>query len=294
MKHLHASLIPLLELDNKSRILKIQQSSWIGYPRARAVLDKLEDLIQHPSVLRMPNLLIVGDTNNGKTVLANRFFSSHAPFIRDTDKMYIAPVVYVQAPPKPDERRFYNNLLDSLGVPYKMSDRVEHKQQQVIHILKISETRMIIIDEIHHILAGNLAAQRTFLNVIKYLANELQIVIVGVGTRDALAAISTDPQLANRFEPAILPKWQLNEEYLRLLASMEYMLPLKKASFLHESKIAQQILTLSEGTIGEISTIIKKASILAIQQEVELINKRILDSIDYTSPSERKKQFGLY
>ncbi len=294
MKHLHPSLISVLETDKKSRILKIQQSTWIGYPRARAILDKLEDLIEHPSILRMPNLLIVGDTNNGKTVIANRFFTSHAPYIREVDNTYIAPVVYIQAPPKPDEKRFYNNLLDSLGVPYKMSDRVEHKQQQVIHILQSAETRMIIIDEIHHILAGNLAAQRTFLNVIKYLANELQLVIVGVGTIDALSALSTDPQLSNRFEPTILPKWQLNEEYLRLLASMEYMLPLKKPSFLHESKIAQQILTLSEGTIGEISTIIKKASILAIQQDVELINKRILDTIDYTSPSERKRQFGYY
>lgn len=294
MKHIHPNLISVLETDKKSRILKIQQSSWIGYPRARAILDKLEDLIEHPRILRMPNLLIVGDTNNGKTVIANRFFSSHAPYIRKDDNTYIAPVVYIQAPPKPDEKRFYNNLLDSLGVPYKMSDRVEHKQQQIIHILQSAETRMIIIDEIHHILAGNLAAQRTFLNVIKYLANELQLVIVGVGTKDALSALNTDPQLSNRFEPSILPKWQLNEEYLRLLASMEYMLPLKKPSHLHESKIAQQILTLSEGTIGEISTIIKKASILAIQQDIELINKRILDSIDYTSPSERKRQFGYY
>ena len=69
---------------------------------------------------------------------------------------------------------------------------------------------MLIIDEIHHILAGNLNRQKGFLNVIKYLGNELEIPVVGVGTRDAYRAIQTDPQLANRFEPAVLPRWELD------------------------------------------------------------------------------------
>jgi type II secretory pathway predicted ATPase ExeA len=244
--------------------------------------------------MRMPNLLIVGDTNNGKTILANRFFSSNHPFTRDEDKVYIAPVVYTQAPPKPDERRFYSGILDRLSSPHRIKDRIEHLQKQVFFVLKSSETRVLVIDEIHHILAGNMAAQRSFLNVIKYLANELQIVIVAIGTRDALAALSTDPQLSNRFEPVVLPKWSMNEEYQRLLASMEYLTPLKKASHLANEDLARKILGLSEGTIGEISSIVKKSAILAIKQGYEQITKKIIESIDYTSPSDRKRSFNFY
>ena len=72
--------------------------------------------------------------------------------------------------------------------------------------------------------------QQEFLNVIKHLSNELMIPIVGVGTRDALRAIQTDPQIANRFELIILPHWNVDEEYLRLLASYEKVLPLAKPS----------------------------------------------------------------
>ncbi|MTK52139.1 MAG: AAA family ATPase [Paludibacter sp.] len=294
IKHLHPSLHAILLLEEEARINKIQQDSWIGYSRAQCIIAKLEDLLIYPRVIRMPNLLIVGDTNNGKTILANRFFVSHKPYLREADQSFIAPIVYCQAPPKPDEKRFYNNLLDSLFVPYRVSDRVEHKQQQLLNVLRRMETKMLIIDEIHHILAGNLAAQRIFLNVIKYLANELRIVIVGVGTKDALAAINTDPQLSNRFEPVILPKWTMNEEYLRLLASMEYLTPLKKPSNLVEYNMSQCILGMSEGTIGEISTVIKKAAILAIKQGTEQISRKILDSIDYIPPSERKKHFESY
>ena len=62
--------------------------------------------------------------------------------------------------------------------------------------------------------------QRHFLNVIKYLGNELQIPIVAVGTHDAFNAVQSDPQLSNRFEPALLRRWTLTDDYLRLLASL--------------------------------------------------------------------------
>ena len=72
---------------------------------------------------------------------------------------------------------------------------------KVLHLLHDIQLRVFIIDEIHHILAGHIAKQRHFLNVLKYLGNELKIPLVGVGTIDALRAIQTDPQMVNRFEP---------------------------------------------------------------------------------------------
>jgi hypothetical protein len=74
----------------------------------------------------------------------------------------------------------------------------------------------------------NSANQRHFLNVIKYLGNELQIPIVAAGTHDAFNAVQSDPQLSNRFEPALLRRWALTDEYLRLLASFEVALPLER------------------------------------------------------------------
>ena len=72
---------------------------------------------------------------------------------------------------------------------------------KVLHLLRDTQLRVLIIDEIHHILAGHIAKQRHFLNVLKYVGNELKIPLVGVGTIDALRAIQTDPQMVNRFEP---------------------------------------------------------------------------------------------
>jgi hypothetical protein len=113
--------------------------------------------------------------------------------------------------------------------------------------------QVLIIDEIHHVLAGHVAKQRLFLNVLKYLGNELQIPLVGVGTMDALRALHTDPQMANRFEPVALPRWEMNREFQVLLASFERILPLQQPSRLAEPALAARLLALSEGTIGELS-----------------------------------------
>lgn len=149
--------------------------------------------------------------------------------------------------------------------------------------------RILIIDEIQHILAGTTAKQRPFPKRAEYLSNELMISIVAVGTRDAFNAIHADPQLANRFEPALLPRWQMNEEYLRLLASIEPLVPLEKASNLIEPKMATRILALSEGTIGEICELLRQAGLYAIRSGIEQITDATLAKCGYISPSSRRR-----
>lgn len=291
MTHLNKETAQIATLSDEERINRILAYKWIGYTKAREILQTMEYLLIHPKIHRMPNMLLVASTNNGKTILLNRFFEAHKPVITpETDQLTI-PVLYVQAPFKPDERMFFINILEALNAPYSVKERSLRLYQQVVSILKKVETKILIIDEIHHILAGGYITQRVFLNMIKYLANDLQIVIIASGIRDALSAINTDKQLANRFEPAILPKWTMDEEYLRLLSSFEAILPLKKPSNLTQEDIAMKILSLSGGTIGEISTILKKAAVQAIHNKKECIDLQLLGRTGYIAPANRQKQY---
>ncbi len=280
-----------LELTDKERIEKIRSSRWIGYTTAKKILDKLDDLLTHPKTHRMPNMLIVGETNNGKTMIVNRFHSQHLAYDNANGEGITLPILLIQAPPTPDESRFYNVILDKLFASYKVNDRVDKKCQQVIRLLSRLNVKMLVIDEIHHVLAGNLNKQRHFLNTIKYLGNELQIPIVGVGIKEAFNAIQTDPQLANRFEPVLLPRWEIDAEFLKLLASFEKMLPLKEPSNLAKTDLAIELFNMSEGIIGELNTVLTKAAVKAVDTSIEHINLKILKSIDWTQPSERKWRF---
>src|SRR5918912_1003967 len=126
--HLNERAKEALKLSTQERIAYIRQERWIGYTRAKEILDQLEDLLTHPKKHRMPNLLLYGDTNNGKTMIVNRFLQLHPAHDNAEGDAAIIPVLIIQCPPVPDENRFYNAILDKLFAPYKSSDRVDKKQ----------------------------------------------------------------------------------------------------------------------------------------------------------------------
>ncbi len=288
MNHLTQEAQGLLELSDELRIRELKNGPWIGYPRSEELLQALEDLLQHPPSHRMPNMLIIGKTNNGKTAVAQTFLSLHKPNYDPDAEADDIPVLYVQAPPVPDERRFNAALLDKLRVPHKINERADRMLFQLLAVMPRLGVKMLMIDEIHHVLAGNMQKQRAFLNVLKYIGNELQVPIVALGTGDALYALQTDAQLANRFVPQPLPEWKMDRDYLRLLASFEQILPLKKPSGLTETRLATRVLTMSGGVIGEISALLQAAGVRAIRDRSEQITIALLESLSWTAPDERR------
>jgi hypothetical protein len=297
LDHLHYTARTIAMQDNDKRIQYIQSSHWIGYSRAIGAIAKLESLYHFPQRQRMPNLLIVGATNNGKTMIVEKFCRLHMPMKKESEtygkygNFDEAPIVAIQMPSHPDIKRFYSIILHQLGIPSSANVRIGVLEDNVLHYLKLLKVKMLIIDEIHNILVGRSDQQREFLNLLRFLGNELRIPLVCVGTKEAYIAIRSDDQLENRFEPFPIPLWEAGEEYHSLLASFATLLPLRKSSNLNGPAIAQRILSLSEGTIGEIATLITRAAIQAIQFGQEEIDDYCIRNIDYLSPTARRKVF---
>lgn len=298
MNHLHDIIKEFVEKsENKDRIQASKKFRWIGYTHATKVLNSMEELLSYPKSHRMPNILLVGDSNNGKTAILSKFDQAHPAYLDKDSNNIINPVLMIQAPPEPDERRFYNAILEKLFAPYKTSEKIDSRYLRVKKLMTSLQIRILVIDEIHHVLAGSPSKQRTFLNVLKHLSNDLQIPLICAGTKLAFNAIQSDHQLANRFEPKVLPRWSNDLELKRLLLSFERILPLRKESHLIESSITSKILAMSDGLIGEIAKVLELSSILAIESGIEKITFNILEEIDYTPPQQRKKAFlnnGLY
>lgn len=289
--HLHPSFRHLADEGASSRIRRIRTDRWIGYARAEAVLAALEELLSFPKRTRMPNLLLVGLTNNGKTMIVEKFRRAHpgSAAAESDDGMALLPVVKVQMPPGPDEGRFFGAILDALGMPFSPRDRIATKQDTAVRVMHSTGTRMLVIDELHNVLSGSAMQQRRLLNLLRWLGNELQIPLVGVGTAEALRAIRSDDQLVNRFEPHPLPLWSDDEEYCRLLSTLEAVLPLRKPSHLADSALAARILSASEGVLGEIIAIIIRAAVRAVDTGAEAISARMIEDTGFIRPSERRR-----
>lgn len=287
--HLRESVRPLTALDDADRIRLIRSERWIGYPQARMVIDHLETLLSWPDRQRMPNLLLLGPTNNGKSMIIEKFRRTHPPIsLSDREQL---PVLCVQMPPDPSPGRFYLALLTALGTPTRPRNRVHELEQQALMLLRATGVRMLIIDELHNVLAGRDNVRREFLNVLRFLGNELRIPLVAVGTRDAYLAIRTDPQLENRFHPMTLPVWTNTADTRSLLASFSTSFPLRKPSHLTSPEMTDYLLTRSEGTIGELTTLLTAAAVTAVDSGEEAMTSSVLTRTPYLGPTERRRQF---
>lgn len=282
-------------LPSENRLQMILTERWIGYTRARKIVNQLKSLCDLPRKIRMPNLLITGPTNNGKSMIIEKFrreiLQEKSNDTLPSEEKEQIPVVFVQMPSEPLISRFYALLLESINVPMSRSRNLPYLERLTLSIFKQVNVHVIVIDELHNILSGSMQKQHAFLNLLRFLGNELQVSIVGVGTKDAYLAIRSDDQLENRFEPLLLPRWEYDEEYLKLIASYVSMLPLKKSSVMIQPEIAEFILEKSEGTIGEIITLLKKAAQTAIHTGEECITMNVLAKTNYLSPHERRKLY---
>ncbi len=287
--HLSKSASETANQPDEVRIMAIKTGTWITYTRAKQLLAQMEDLFEHPRIIRMPNMLIVGPSNNGKTQILRRFEQNHKPDPNPDGDYSIVPVLFVEAPSKPDIGAFYDKILEAVWQPYSIRAKDSDKEREVKKILRSIQLKVLMIDEIQHIIAGSQTKQREFRNSLKSLGNELQISIICAGVNEAFNAFNTDEQLSNRFEPELLPKWSLNNEYGDLLESFERRLPLKKPSNLRgNSALAQKVLWMSEGILGEIHEVLKRSAILAINNKSEQITLDTVEKIRWTQPSKRK------
>ena len=279
----------MARLPDGERVARIRAERWIGYSRAVEALARLEALYEWPTRQRMPNLLLIGPTNNGKSMIIEKFRRGHPPSSGAEEEQI--PVLAVQMPSDPSVSRFYAALLAALGAPLRPRQQVAEMERLALALLRRVGVRMLVIDELHNVLAGRDQSRREFLNLLRFLGNELRIPLVGVGTREAYLAVRSDDQLENRFEPISLPLWDEGPDTLSLLASFASSFPLRRPSPIATDEAARYLLARSEGTIGELARLLTEAAMAAVQSGEEAINQRTLTLAAYIGPSERRRQF---
>lgn len=132
--------------------------------------------------------------------------------------------------------------------------------------------RMLVIDEIHCLLAGTYREQRIILNCIRFLANDLRILLVCAGIQEARTALLTDEQLADRFEVFELSPWKDDTDFHPLLVSYAALLPLRRRSRLRDAKLRKRLLAMTDGVTVRICRLLEDAAVMAINRNIEHID----------------------
>lgn len=287
LSHIHSDLRHVAGLPNEERVRFLYEPRWLGYPKAVEIIGRLRSLLEIPARPRMPNLLIIGEPNNGKTTLIRRFVKMHGQRYVDEDEgePHI-PVVLAEAPPKPDEKGLYVSILERFRTPYRATDPVSKMRYQLIHLMRYCHVRMLVIDEFHSLLTGTPVKQREVMNAIKLLCNELDIPIVGVGTVEAVRVLHSDPQHASRFDVERLRLWELDRDFISLLAGFERMLPLRKPSRLNRPELARPLHSISGGNLGDLHRLLIECATEAINSGEEQITPEIVENNSWVRPTQ--------
>lgn len=287
--HLHNKARLQLELTDPERIRIIQAGSWMALDHAKQALERMEELLAYPRVTRMPNMLLVGPSFSGKTSIIEHFLELHPPDIDPEAEVTVCPVVVVEAPPKPDISDFYSRILDALGSPYKPTAPSSEKYSQIKRLFRQLDVHILVVDEIHHLIAGSMNRQREFRNALKGLGNETKVCIVAAGIEEAYNAFNADSQMSSRFQPFVLPKWKAGEQMGTLLATLEHRMPLQLPSNLRSVEMMMEIDNRAEGPLGDVCDFVRAAGVDAIRKGTEQITLEQLKNLDWVPPSKRKR-----
>lgn len=148
--------------------------------------------------------------------------------------------------------------------------------------------RVLIFDEFHNALRGRGRDIEAIFAFLRRIGRQYDVSPVLVGEVAVYDFVNATSEMASRFDPVAVPRWQYDEDYLVLLDSLEAALPLARRSDLSDEPLARRIFSLSEGLIGEIVAIVTKAAINAIRSGTERITKAGVEELHHVPISQRR------
>jgi len=275
--HLTPLAAAFLQEPPERRIRAILGERWVLYPRAKQALGILNRLVALPRTTRMPSVAIYGDSGMGKTMLMERFCSDHPAHFDPEAGVERTPVLALQMAGKPGERRLYVQLLAALGLPPPGSRAsVVDLEQSALRLMRAIGVQVLVIDEVHNILAGSQREQRVVLDTLRYLSNELKLSLVCFGVAEAREAISGDVQLARRFDEFSLRRWSADAEFEALVGSILRNLPLREPSAL-SARSLRRLLQVADGLTSRAFRALNELAVEAIASGREQITDEAVE-----------------
>ena len=152
---------------------------------------------------------------------------------------------------RPTERILFSQILAAVDAPLSPRAGIVDAERGALNVLRDIGVQILIIDEIHNILAGSWREQRIVLNTLRFLSNELKLSLVCFGILEARDAINGDVQLARRLDAVTLPRWTADKEFEQLVLAIVRNLPLREPSVL-TVKGLRRVLQFSGGVSSRI------------------------------------------
>lgn len=271
--HLPADVRPIAVLGDEDRIAHIRAERWIPHAAAERVLGHLQEAFDQPPRKRRENVLLLGESGMGKSMLLEKFERTNAAAFDEASGTQRRPVLAVLMPPNPTETEFFECVLEAVAAPsagYWMQGA--RLRASAVRLLRDLGVRVLVIDEINSVLAGTPRQQRLFLQLLRFLSNELGVALVCAGVPEARHALLSDPQLRSRFSDVELPPWVPGDDLRDFVTRLTWSLPLREPSPVDSAKLRALLAERSDGITLSICKAVERAAVAAIRGGRERID----------------------
>ena len=275
--HLLPCAIEALDLPPNLRIRDILERRFITHERINDIFKYADYLMFRPMRSRAAGMVVIGEPGAGKTDVLEQLRNRYPGESARRGIIATRPTLLFSMCGVREARALYVRMLSALGHPEASDITGRAREQLVLTAARACDLKMLLIDEIQDVLKGTRTQQSATLETLRFLMNELRVVLVVAGSKEAELAIGMDAHLSARLKLKHLPKWCVDGYLSHFLSAMESSLPLRQASRLHAVGTMKLIVSMTGGQTDAIVTLVANAAAIAVESGDERITHSLLE-----------------
>jgi hypothetical protein len=274
---------------NYSRLSKLErcrlaESIFVEYPRFTRIREQIAHCHIYSEIAAEPECMFIGGPPGaGKTTLQNDYLRGFPRSVRE--HVIHAPVLCGRVPNRATDKTLVTELLLRLEDPAAEKGSSYNQTTRLKRFIKACGVRLIILDEFQHFLdKDSLRVLKTVSDWLKNLIDEAEVPIVLIGIPYAVEILDApgNEQLQRRFAVrATLDSFGWNtqderREFRAFLKAVDDQLPLNEPSHLADPLTAFRFYCATNGRVGKVMKIVRRATELALDQGLEHLPLDIL------------------
>lgn len=261
---------------------KLVERIYVTFPKFNRVLEKIAYCHQHSKISAEPEcLLITGLQGAGKTTLCKAYARNYPR--QNTREGRIIPVLSTFVPSITTKKSLPTKLLNAMGDGAAEKGTAVTQTLRIIKLLDACGVELIILDEFQHFIDSE--SDSVLVNIsnwLKDLINETGKPVVLVGMPNSEVVLRANPQLERRFsmreslEPFGWGAPAKEHEFKSFLKHLDRKLPLQRRSNLSDHETALRIYCATNGFVGYVMKLVRRAAILAIERKADCLDSELL------------------